>query len=345
MGLLKKCSVALLLFWCAAFSLHAQYKSNIYIYFASITGTGQTPNDNRLLVNMITSELAARKYTMINTPQTADFLLYGTLALFDENEDYVSNIRPAVTYTYNAGLQDYSYDQLYIFQLVLRKADTGEIILHNILYATLDDTYNFFPIIVNNLLMHIGGMRSADDWPDHWLNVGVGAFWSPRVYKGEHNESVHYANFGGSASAEAHFWKYLSFEMGINLVPDWVRYSETEEYNNLMLEIPLALKFYKKLTYYFLIAPYGGVHFNVPLYATTKPPPVAWMLGVTGGIRVGPGMVFIDPRFSMDIGQSILNRAPRTEISYQRTLIHIGLGYKYGFFPKKEKSKPAATTQ
>jgi len=340
---MKKCYIALLLLLCAAFSLHAQLKNNIYIFFPSITGTGYGPDDNKTLVSMLTAEFVERGYTMINTPQGADFLLYGTLALFDENEDYVSSIRPAVTYTFNAGLQDYSYEQLYIFQLMLRKADTGEIILHNILYITLEDTYIFFPVIVNNLLMHIGGLYPADRWFDSWLHLGASIFWTPRVYYASQDglQSVPFDNFGGGVSMEAHFWKFLSFELGLEIAPDRVGYSPTETYQNIMMEIPLALKFVVKPTNYFMLAPYAGIHVNVPFFKTTTPPLVAWMLGITGGVRVGQGLIFAEPRFSMDIGRSKLNLnandpfATPSSIDYQRFIVHVALGYKHSFFTKK----------
>jgi len=343
MAVLKKYCIALLLLLSAAFSLHAQFRHNIYVFFPSITGTGYGPDDNKTLVNMLTAELSARHYTMVNTPQGADFLLYGLLGLFDKNEDYTNGIQPTVTYTYNAGLQDYDYEQLYIFQLILRKIDTGETILHNIVYAVLEDTYNFFPIIVNNLLMHIGSVYPADLWPDRWMHLGASAFWTPRVYYGPEKglESVPFDNFGAGVSMEIHFWKYLSFELGVELALDRVGYSATESYQNLIFEVPFALKCFLKPSAYFMVAPYVGVHVNAPLFKTTEPPLAAWMVGVTGGVRAGQhGTVFIDPRFSMDIGRSKLNLSASNptsgaSVDYQRIIVHIGIGYKHSFADKK----------
>jgi hypothetical protein len=309
------------------------------IFFAAITGPGQSPEDNIILDDMITGELIARNYLMLNNPQKADFLLYGTLDLYDIDTDYVSQIQPAVTYTYNASAQDYTDDQMYIFQLILRKADTGDIILQNIIYNSIEDIYYFFPVLTNNLIIHMGGIDTGE-WTDTWLNVGGRLFWSPRVYYAAQNgtqggvQSVPFDNFGGGVSAEAHLLKFLSVELGVEFVQDRIGYSADESYQNLMLEIPFAVKYIYKFSNYAMIGPYAGVHVNVPLNKTTEPPLAAWMVGFTGGIRVGrTGIVFFEPRFSMDIGPSKLPTMFEI-VEYQRITAHIGIGYKYGFFTK-----------
>jgi len=343
MGRLIKCCIALLLLLSAAFSLHAQDKDSISIFFPSITGTGSGPDDNKILVSMLSAELAEQRYTMINAPQGADFLLYGTITLYDENEDYTSRTEPNISYTYNEGLQDYTVDQLYYFQLVLRNADSGDIVLHKILYITIEDIYPIFPLLMNNLLPHIGAISAytVNLWYDSWLHLGASVFWTPRVYYGSREglQSVPFDNFGGGVSLELQLWKHVSFEAGVELAPDRIGYTNATTYQNIMLEIPLAIKYIAKPTQYFKLAPYAGAHLNVPLYKTTKPPLVAWMVGITGGVRVGKGMLFMEPRFSMDIGRSKLNSDTGpdayTLAEYQRYIVHVGIGYKHSFFTKR----------
>jgi len=334
MGKLKKYYITLLLLLCVTFSLSAE--SKIYVFFPSITGAGQTPDDNRLLVNMITNELAMKQYTLINTPRGADFLLYGIIGLYDDKKDYTNEGQPTITYTYNASLQTFTYEQPYIFQLVLRKVATGDVILQNVVYVTMDDMRNFLPVLVNNLFMYIGSIDTGLTWADYWLSLGASAFWSPRTYMGT-QEAVHYANFGGGFSAETHLFRYVSFEAGAEITQDWVPYTNADEdqYQNLMLEFPLAIKFNYKFTNYFMMGLLGGAQINVPLLKNTEPPRAAWMIGLLGGVRVGSGMLYLEPRFSKDIGSSELSlNYGATKIKYQRNIVHIGIGYKHGFFRK-----------
>jgi len=336
MVILKRCYLALLLL-CAGFSLQAQSNESIVIYFQSITGSGANPEDNDTIINTLTSELTSRKYTMLHSPTNADYLLYGTLALYDEyadyEEKYVNHINPAVVYTFNAHMAD-GFEQLYIFQLILRKADTGDIILQNVIYESLFDVNNFFPVLANNLFVHIAGWRPFSNWSNKWLYVGLSAFWSPRAYFGS-QESITYANFGGGASFELHFLNFLSVETGITLVPDWVRYSSTADYQNLILEVPFVVKYVFKFTDYYLLGPFAGIQFNMPLYDTNTPAPFSWTLGVMGGVKAGPGVLYIEPRYTMDIGESSIKFSENSDpFKYNRSMVHFSLGYKYGFFTK-----------
>jgi hypothetical protein len=72
-----------------------------------------------------------------------------------------------------------------------------------------------------------------------------------------------------------------------------------------------------------------GVNLNIAFYRDTLPPPAAWRLGFQYGIKAGPGIVVIDPWFSMDFGESSLGS--NQNIKYQRYMMHIGVKYKYGF--------------
>jgi hypothetical protein len=78
-----------------------------------------------------------------------------------------------------------------------------------------------------------------------------------------------------------------------------------------------------------MLMPYLGINFNIALYGDTKPPPVAWRVGFQYGVKAGPGILVIDPWFSMDFGKSGITENPF--VQYQRYMMHIGVKYKYGF--------------
>jgi hypothetical protein len=126
------------------------------------------------------------------------------------------------------------------------------------------------------------------------------------------------------------------------------------------LEIPLALKLILKPANNFLIEPYTGIHFNIPLKYTVKyeitseneiidfdfhVPLCSWMIGFTYGIKAGPGIIYFDPRFSMDIGKSSINITFDSDLvntlyhqPYQRSIIHIGIGYRIGVLSKSGRN-------
>lgn len=335
---MKKCCLVLLLLG-AGFSLGAQANSNVFVFFPSIIGTSRNVGDNAAIVKMLTNELTKRNCVLTSSPQKADFLLYGTLTPLYGSTGYegryFADTSAAVVYSFDASTQA-TTEQLFHFQLTLKNVKTNETVQQNLIYASTDDIYNFFPLMTYNLFTHIFGSSAAvEDWLNKRLYAGMSAFWSPRIYYGT-QQSAHFVNFGGGALVELLLAKFMSIEAGVELVPDWVVYSNDEYYQNLMLEIPVALRFIIKLSDHYMLGPYGGIHVNVPLYDTTKPPLLAWMAGIVGGVKAGPGIFFVEPRFSMDIGKSSLNTEPGiTPLDYQRFIVHIGIGYKFGIFTMK----------
>jgi len=341
MGILRKIIVFLLLL-CAGFSLYAQSNADIFIFLSAISGASSSPGDNSIINSMLANEITLRDITLLNSPQGANYLLYGSLGPYDDdygvNEDpYASRNRPNITYTFNAPMAETPHEPLYVFQLTLRIVETDETIMQSVIYTSFEELYIFFPVVMNNLFSYLplkDTSPSYVEWLNKWLYVGGHTFWSPRVYYGT-EQSAHFVNFGGGILGEVHFWKFLSFETGIQMVPDWVVYSTGVNYQNLMLELPFALRFVLKLNQNYMLGPHGGVLINVPLYDTTKTPLFSWMIGIIGGVRAGPGIFYIEPRYAMDIGRSSIKVANLTKpFEYQRFIVQIGIGYKFGFFTK-----------
>ena len=170
--------------------------------------------------------------------------------------------------------------------------------------------------------------------PDRWRNgnwylAGTIA-WSPRVYVGEF-ESVFLPNVCFSITVEFHFLNRFSFEAGGSFTADWVVLdpSGAVNYRDLMLEIPLSFKYSFKPSAHFLLQPYLGVILNLSLYGTIKPPPVALMAGFEYGVQAGPGVFYIDPRFSMDITKTRLNEVYGRIAEFDRIKVYVGFGYKF----------------
>ena len=178
----------------------------------------------------------------------------------------------------------------------------------------------------------------VNDWRDKWFFLGLSAAWIPRIYivvGEEPYQSFNWRNFGFGFSLGLHFLDSVAVETGLGLSPEWIVY-ESQNYQDLLLEFPLLLKIVLKPGDNFLLEPYSGVSINIPLFGVTKPPPISWLLGYQHSIKTGPGALFFDFRFSMDIGNSTLEERPGIPTpNFQRLTVSVGAGYKYGILPKR----------
>jgi len=173
------------------------------------------------------------------------------------------------------------------------------------------------------------------EWRDSLLFIGASALWTPRIYVADYL-STHLMNFGLGFFAEYRFIESVAVEMGMEFAQDAVRVIDGGEvFENVMLEIPLLLKLVLKPGDIFLLEPYSGIYFNVPVLHRTKPPLASWVIGYQHGVKAGPGALLFDFRFSMDLGLSRVEDENAPE--YRRYRVSFGVGYKYGVLPKKQR--------
>ena len=225
---------------------------------------------------------------------------------------------------------DDSDNQEFVFTIELINNLTGDVIAKQyLIYRYVDASVGeLVSIIIYNMLTSIPDIEAEKDWRNNWLFADINAIWAPRIYTAE-EQSISWVNFGIGFSLEYHFLDILSLGLGVQIVQDAV-VASGEEYRDLMLEIPLAIKFAIKPVN-FLLEPYGGVSFNFSLMGTTEPSFLSWFAGFQFGAKAGPGLIVIDPRFSMDFFNS---QIVQNSVEYQRYLIQVSLGYKFGFVPK-----------
>jgi len=320
--MMKKFIVFLFLL-CPSFYLYAQ-SNRAAIYVPTITGAGGRPDDNDFFHRQLLSELTYYQFTVAQAQNAAEYILAGTLSVHRDNAP--------------------SGARQYVLHLSLRDGKTsaskaeGELV-----YEVREDIKDMFPSLVYTLLYTIPDagdrMTINDDWRNKWLYAGARAFWTPRIYTAE-STAAHIVNFGGGVFAEYHVLNFLSVGAGFEIAPDLIKIipKDKESYSNILLEIPVYVKYVLKTGNYFLLEPYAGIHINIPFKKTTAPPVISWMAGFQYGVKLGPGVLFIDPRFSMDIGKSVLNVDPAygvNELPFQRYVIHLGIGYKLGFLTKR----------
>jgi hypothetical protein len=318
MSRIKKIIFILLIFR-AVFAVSAQSRQGVSVFVPQITGVGSDSGDNAHFFKQLIFELTVQNLGITQTLKDADYSLIGTLVPNKGNKDWLS------------GRDQYS------FRLELQDNKTGKIIADGeLIYETPEDLNNLFPSMVNTLISTIPEKGIENEWRNKLLYLGGAFFWTPRIYGGD-NKSTHFVNFGGGVYAEYHFLDIMSAEAGFELAADWVAVSANTVSNNrnLLLEIPVLVKFTIKPESYFMLEPYIGVHVNVPFYTTTKPPLFSALAGFQYGVKAGKGVVFIDPRFSIDIGKSSVEALPGVRApSFQRYIIHFGIGYKHGILQK-----------
>ena len=223
-------------------------------------------------------------------------------------------------------------DQEFSLKLELINNVTGEILGKQQLVFTAADASvgDLLSIQVYNMLAGIPDIEETYDWRDKWLFLEASFLWAPRVYT-QNNPSINWQNFGLRAAFEFHFTDFMSFGLGTQFVQDWVVTSKSE-HRDLILEIPISIKGVFKTAEQFVIEPYAGLALNFSLMNATIPSAASWFLGLQFGVKAGPGMIVIDPRFSMDFEKS---RLVGKDNIYQRDSMQIGVGYKIGFILKR----------
>ena len=326
----------------AGFALNAQSRPTV-IYVEPVSGTGSGPGDNEYFTNLIAKELAALHYTVVTMPLNAAYTLRAVITPQDiRGETFMA--------------------RMYVLHLGLWNNRTGAPLMNrDVFYTTPHEITGLLATILSQLPLEPGDSASANgganagtdsdsannagEEPDAWRYrqwyFTANVFWSPRTYTAQAT-STYYINFGFGLYAEYHFvkfaagklefLKYLSVGTGLELVPDWVVVTDmvNDNYRDLVLEIPLLIQFVIKPSGHFMLTPYAGINLNLALYGETVPPLFAWRVGFQYGVKAGPGIIVIDPWFSMDMGKSRLGMDVVDNISYQRYMMHIAIGYKYG---------------
>jgi hypothetical protein len=359
---MKICAALLLL--CIGIPLLAQAdsKAGVFIHIVPITGEGSR-EDRAFILGLLAEEAKARNYVTISSPQAADYLLIGTVAPYieagnknfsewDYSEDeaaggILSGWEADRTEAGGWEIDGWEYDGpgsgMYVFTVKLQDNVTKRILAEqDLIYRSLEDFVPVLPVVMSNIFSYplVKPGEGEDAWRDKWLYAKAAAAWNPRVYYGQ-RESTYYLNFGGSIGAEFQFLDFMSTELNIEIAPDWILNTPTyqDKYLDLIMEIPLIIKYIFKPSRYFMIEPYAGIQFNISLFTNAIPPACSWLLGLQYGVKAGKGVIFVEPRIAGDIGSSSLN-IPRIGIeidAYRRFSIYLGIGYKYGFFTRNGK--------
>ena len=314
---MRKLCIILLLVLC--FPLFAQQTPESAIYIPYVEGSGSGVEDNSYFLHLLETETLARNYRAVQNREEANYSLIGRINPHGNGD--------------------------FIFQLELvNNNDDSIIVRQDVIYHYYTEAYSLFSILMLTMFSNIPERPREDPMlffiqrpQDHWLILGAYGFWTPRIYS-DNDTSVCFLNFGAGLSAEWYFLNFLSFETGVEFTSDWLLIAgkSNDEYHDFILETPIFLKYVYNPSGTFFIGPLAGIKTTVSLRKITRPSAVSWLAGLQYGVRIGPGFVFVEARYSADTGNSRVN-AGFSDQKYRRHMLNIGVGYKYGFFPKERK--------
>jgi len=323
---MKICAVWVLLLG-AVVPLFAQTHDGVPIYVPPVSGTGSAPEDNKIFTDALAIELGAWNFRVVTQPYAAEYSLEGTLSA------------PGASYDENA-------EGRFFVSFSLKK-NGNTLYEQGAYYTSAENALAYIPSLLLNMLSNVFDMQAVprplerddiaepepvdDEWRNKLWYVGAGVFWNPRLYYGA-SLAAHLANFGFGISAEYHFLKFMSAGTGIEMTGEYVVASPHagDEYYNVILQIPLLIKYVWRPGEIFMHIPYAGIQFNIPLFPDTTPALVSWEAGFQFGIKAGSGVAYADLRYSMDFGKSGLNKNRPTDTrQYDRFMLYLIIGYKY----------------
>jgi len=315
-----------LIFLLVSLSLFSQSFREVRIYVPPIDGVGAI-DDMAYFYKQITAELILQNRTLGKTRSTSDYTITGRLQLLADVTDISL---PSAS----------EKDENILFVELFDNINDQEIGTQFITYKGWPDasTDESLAVIIYNLVAGIPDLISSqiggETWRHKALYLNLSFLWTPRVYSGDY-QSVNMSSVGAEVSVNFHFLPFMGIRAGAQISQDWLNpYSNsTDNYMDLILELPLAITFVIRPAELLLIEPYLGASYNLSIFGTTVPYPFSWMAGVNLGLKAGVGIITLDPRFSMDFNKSYV--AVNSNIDYWRLMFHIGIGYKIGFIDMK----------
>jgi hypothetical protein len=190
--------------------------------------------------------------------------------------------------------------------------------------------------------------QSAEGWKHKWLYPGVRLGVSPHWYElntsSDDIEANTYAAFEAALSGEVQILKLLALQMELIFSGDTVSAKSADNVDVTIHASALTIPVLAKLTFRpgnFYFAGFAGPYFTIPLgsievnrndqtetYNFTAP--VGLTGGANAGIKLGPGLLFLDIRYNGDFTYFRANGAAQ----FRRNMFAASLGYNYGFINK-----------
>jgi hypothetical protein len=288
-------------------------------------------------------ELTAANYATTTLLSEADYILTPLVTVSREEDGYIT--RSIILRLYN------------------NTPERTELVQVGTTYVITTDTYEWNLYLIYQAMANVpltkgggSGTAAAEDWAwkNKWLYLGLQGITAPGFYTAEVEElKALGVAFGAGVVAEFQmvhwYWPYkylsLSLQTGADLLFDRVSYrtvaadpsavngirSVLVKLDTSSLSLPLLFKVNYKPSH-FVLSLYGGANYILPLSAYTVSPPLGLIGGFMAGIKAGRGVLFLDIRYSGDLGVSSIRGAP--PLQFQRRSLFLSVGFEFGLFTR-----------
>ncbi|GHV76088.1 hypothetical protein AGMMS49942_09090 [Spirochaetia bacterium] len=125
---------------------------------------------------------------------------------------------------------------------------------------------------------------------------------------------------------EFHPLNFFALQFGLNSAMAWDPRTSMPIYDSYIVSIPFMGKFIFNTSTETTLGVYMGGYASFNFLGPTKPPPLGLLAGADLAVKAGPGAVFFDIRYSVDLDDEI--------DPYDRMLLTLSTGYKFGFGKK-----------
>jgi hypothetical protein len=194
--------------------------------------------------------------------------------------------------------------------------------------------------------------RPRDGIQDHWLYLGLRGGGSLRLYT-EGGKSL----FAGAGLSDKTFGWEGAFQAALRPLPFLAVQGEaifTQDrlsagglkMSSYSMMFPLLLRFIIRkggVT----VSPLGGVYYILPVsdmeFSTpgaasvpwTHSLPLGYTLGLSAGVQLGPGSLFLDLRYAGDLSAAEIDTAGGSKL-YTRSMVSLTVGYEFGLIKRKQ---------
>ena len=362
--------LAVLLFIMAAAPAANAQNSSIYL-----EGTAVTPEQWSFFMENFGIEAPVLGYTVVsNKAEAAHTIRFNVVPSYEDPSVNYAIWITLISNKDNNEILSFSWlfnelDEMYAYnQLLLNKAviyipkDPPEIqtVVETVVETYVETVYE--PVVETKIQEKYITVPENEDWRNKWL-YALASFNYPitfyrlqsdgliggiGIYDGDYENPTRvspldnrvFALPGLTLGAELQFLNWMSAELDIVLnlgTADNIRYF-------IALTADTAVKFPIKMVKNLLLEPYIALSFPINRPSDFSAfPPVSAGGGIQAGTKVGPaGIIFADLHYIHAIGDAVrinlygdLYPEPKG-IHYRRSVLGIGIGYKYGFLDRKK---------
>jgi hypothetical protein len=197
--------------------------------------------------------------------------------------------------------------------------------------------------------------QSADAWKNKWLYPGVRLGASPHWYQLNATPDVKsdtQAAFEGALLAEVQIVKLFAVQTELIFSGETVNAKGPNDIDVTIRSYTFTIPLLAKLTFRpgnFYLAGFTGPFFTIPLgfMEVTQSgqtetydaiAPIGFTGGVAAGVKTGPGLLFLDLRYSGDFTYFFANDSAQ----FRRSMLSLSLGYNFGLVTRTEVRQAAS---